>query len=351
MMKEITMDEPRLQRTAWRFSNFLLVLFLFVPAAGAQTVLKDPAAPRGQTRLNVVYDNISMGATPIWVTQKAGIFRKHGLDLDLSFARGSLSAQAVVAGSFPIGFVSPAAVVTSSLAGARIKMVAGLFDKMLYMIVTARNITTPAQLKGKRVGISRFGSASETATRFAARELGLDPDRDLIVLQIGNSPDRFAALQAGKIDGMVADPSDAIRAKREGFNILVDLTTRGIDYQGTAVIMTDDFLRDHRDMGVKFIRALVEGVHYFKTRREETIQASAAYLKTTDLESIAYSWQIFAERVLPAKPYPSVKGMQLVINEVASRNPAARGAKPEQFFDTSLMEEVDRSGFIDRLYR
>lgn len=342
-----------MNKTALRLVLLLLGFSVFpLGEAGAQKAQSEkPPGTFPLPSVNVVYDNISIGASPIWITHHAGIFQKHGLDVRLSFARGALSAQAMVAGSFPVGFVSPPAVVSSNLAGSRLKIVAGLLNKMLYALVTSRDISSPSQLKGKKVGISRLGSSSETATRFAAKEIGLDPDRDFTIVQVGNSPERFAALRAGAIQGMMADPADLIRARREGFNVLIDLTTKGIDYQGSAVTMSEEFIRDHSDMTLSFVRALVEGVHHFKNNREATLRVAASYLKTTDLDALGQAWKVFAERIVPIKPYPSVKGMQLVIREVASRNPAARDAIPEQFFDTRFIEQIDKSGFIDRLYK
>lgn len=332
----------------------LLVLSRLCLVLGFECVAGIAGAQTGSTALttlNVVYSNISVSSAPIWVTQQAGIFRKHGFDARLSFARGTLAAQAMLAGSFPVGFISPPNVVTSSLAGARMKMVGGIIDKMVYMVVSARNVASAAQLRGKRMGISSFGSSSETATRIAVKELGLDPERDVVLLQIGNSADRYAALASGRIEGMLAEPTDVARARKEGFNILIDLTTRGIEYQGSAITMTESFIRDQRETALKFLRAILEGVHYFKTHREESVKAAAAYLRSADVDALAYSWQVHAERIVPAKLYPSVKGMQLVIREVAQRNPAAAAMTPEQLFDTSLLDEIDRSGFIDRLYR
>jgi NitT/TauT family transport system substrate-binding protein len=335
----------------------MVILPLLSPSiASGQSPLSEkhpspPVTPREQTVLNIVYGNISVSAAPLWITQRAGIFQKHGFDARLSFARGTLATQAVIAGSFPVAILSPPSVVNSVLAGTRIKMVAGLIDKLGYMVVSARHITNPFQLKGKRAGISSFGATSETATRFAARELGLDPDRDLVMLQIGNSSARFAALASGNIEWMVADPADVVPARRQGYNILLDLTTRGIDYQVSAVVMTEDFIRNQRETALRFMRALIEGIHYFKTKREETIKVAADHLKTQDFDAVAFSWQVHAERLVPSRPYPSAKGMQIVIKEVASQNPLARNSMPEQFFDTSIIDEVDRSGFIDRLYR
>ena len=141
----------------------LLLLILLSPSIAigrSSESEKHPSSgvtPREQTILNIVYGNISVSAAPLWITQRAGIFQKHGFDARLSFARGTLATQAVIAGSFPVAILSPPSVVNSILAGTRIKMVAGLIDKLGYMVVAARNITSPAQLKGKRVGISSFG--------------------------------------------------------------------------------------------------------------------------------------------------------------------------------------------------
>lgn len=115
--------------------------------------------------------------------------------------------------------------------------------------------------------------------------------------------------------------------------------------------MTEDFIRNQRETALRFMRALIEGIHYFKTKREDTIKVAAYYLKTQDVDGVAFSWQVHAERLVPSRPYPSPKGMQIVIKEVASQNPLARNSIPEHFFDTTIIDEVDRSGFIDRLYR
>jgi ABC-type nitrate/sulfonate/bicarbonate transport system substrate-binding protein len=173
---------PRLMQTLWLL---ILILSFLTPRAGnAQSLLSDkfrsPAGAREPIVLNVVYGNMSVSAAPLWITQRAGIFQKYGFDARLSFARGTLATQAVIAGSFPVAILSPPSVVNSVLAGTRIKMVGGLIDKLGYMVVSAQSIKSGSQLKGKRAGISSFGSTSETATRFAARELGLDPDRDVV---------------------------------------------------------------------------------------------------------------------------------------------------------------------------
>jgi ABC-type nitrate/sulfonate/bicarbonate transport system substrate-binding protein len=138
----------------------LRVLFRLCLVLGFESIAGIAGAQTGSTALttlNVVYSNISVSSAPIWVTQQAGIFRKHGFDARLSFARGTLAAQAMLAGSFPVGFISPSNVVTSNLAGARMKMVGGVIDKMVYMVVSAKNVANPAQLRGKRMGISSFG--------------------------------------------------------------------------------------------------------------------------------------------------------------------------------------------------
>lgn len=332
--------------------SFIMVPLLSGPQAAALEEKQPPLSTSvSLLPLPVVYNTISIGAAHIWVTDEVGFFRKHGLDVALNYVGGVLATQAIVTGSYPIGFVSGTSVINANLGGGRVKLVAPGTNRMLYALVTSRDITTPIQLKGKKVGIARKGDASETATRLAARELGLDPERDFTMLQIGSSPERFAALTAGTIDGMVADPADVVRAKRQGFNVLLDLTTREIGYVATAVAMSDVFIRDKRETALKFLRGFVEGAHYYKTHPEETVQIAAAHLKTTDLDMLRQAWKVFAERLIPKKPFPTIEDIQLTIQEVGTQNPAAKNATPEQFLDSSLMQEIDRSGFIDRLYR
>jgi hypothetical protein len=115
--------------------------------------------------------------------------------------------------------------------------------------------------------------------------------------------------------------------------------------------MPELFIRDKRETALKFLRGYVEGVHYYKTHPEESVRIVAAHLKTNDLDMLRQGWKVFTERLIPMKPYSSIKDIQLIIQEMATQNPAAKNAMPERFIDSSLMEEIDRSGFIDRLYR
>jgi NitT/TauT family transport system substrate-binding protein len=319
------------------------LLMLAAPAAEAQSSPKRVA-------LNMVYNNLSVGSGPLWVAQNGGIFHKHGLDMTLSLARGSLSVQAMVAGSFPVGIVSPSAVVSSHLSGARLKIVAGVINTLLYTVIAAPDITSGIQLKGKRVGISRFGDSSELATRIAAKEFGLDPDRDIAMIQVGSGPDRFNALRAGAIQAAVVGPAEVVRGKKEGFNLLIDLTTKNIDYQGSVMAMSEDLIAQE-DTALKIVWAMAEGLHFFKTRRDESVGIMSRYLKGADIEAMKQGWVAYAERIFPVKPYPSEKGMELVIREVASQNPAASKVTPQRLFDLRFVERVDKSGFIDALYR
>ena len=300
--------------------------------------------------LNMVYNNLSVGSGPLWVAQNAGIFQKHGLDMSLSLARGSLSVQAMLAGSFPVGIVSASGMVTSHLSGARLKIVAGVINTLLYTVIAAPEITSGGQLKGKRVGISRFGDSSELATRIAAKELGLDPDRDIAMIQVGSGPDRFNALRAGAIQAAVVGPAEVVRGNNEGFNHLIDLTTNRIEYQGSVMAMTEDLIAQE-DTALRIIRAMAEGLHFFKTRRDESVRIMSEYLQGADIDAMKQGWVAYAERIFPVSPILRQRAWNW--SSVRSQRRIRPRAKvtPERLFDLRLVERVDRSGFIDNLYR
>jgi hypothetical protein len=157
-------------------------------------------------------------------------------------------------------------------------------------------------------------------------------------------------LRAGAIQAAVVGPAEVIRGRREAFNLLIDLTTKKVEYQGSVMAMTEDFMRQE-ETALKVLRAITEGLHRFKTRRDDSVRIMSEYLKGGDMDAMKQGWAAYAERVFPVKPYPSVKGMELVIREVASQNPAASKVTPDRLFDLRLVEKVDRSGFIDNLYR
>jgi NitT/TauT family transport system substrate-binding protein len=311
-----------------------------------------PAADRPLQKINVAYSSISGNIAPLWVTQDKGFFRKYGLDVQaILIESGTTTAQALVAGDISFASVAGPAAIQSNLRGADIVIVAGIINTLTFQLYTDRSISRPDQFKGKALGVTRYGSATDFAVRYALDKYGLDPNKDVAILQLGNQPAQLAALEAGKVQGTMLSMPTSLKAKKMGFPMLADLQMLGLEYQHTSIATTRALIKSKPDLVKDFMRAYVEGIHYAKTHRKETLDVLGKYLRTDDKEVLEETYESIVSTLVPEKPYPTLKGIQIILRELGLKDAAARNAKPEQFVDTSVVKELDSSGFIDRLYK
>jgi len=306
----------------------------------------------GAEELKVGYSAITANQVPLWITKEAGFFEKNRLEVTLVFIEGgSKTTQALLAGDVPIVQVGGSSVVQSRLAGSEAVIIAGAFNTLNFKLVTVPEITEPRQLKGKIVGTSRFGSSNDFAARFMLEHFGLAPDKDVPIIQIGSEPARFAALKGGSIHATLVEVPTTLQARKLGFNIIADLGELGLEYQHTAIATTQGVIQTRPEAVRRFMKAYVEGIHYYKTRKAESMAVIAKYLKMNDMEAVEEAYNEIGVKRTPRKPYPTLKGVQLILSEIADVNPKARGTKPETFVDARFVKELDDSGAIDRLYR
>lgn len=310
------------------------------------------AADRPMQKINVAYSSVSGNMAALWVTQDKGFFRKHGLDVQLILIEsGTTTAQALVAGDISFATLAGPAVIQSNLRGADTVMIAGIVNTLTFQLFTEKGITRPDQFKGKSVGVTRYGSATDFAMRYALDKYGLDANKEVAILQLGNVPALLAAMEAGKIQGAMLSAPTSLRAKKMGYPMLADLQMLGLEYQHTSVATSKALIKSKPDLARDFMRAFVEGIHYAKTHRKETLDVLAKYLRTDDKEVLDDTYESIVQTLVPEKPYPTQKGVQIILRELGAKDPAARSARPEQFVDTSIVKELDSSGFIDRLYK
>lgn len=310
------------------------------------------AADRPLQKINVAYSSISGNVSPLWVTQDKGFFRKYSLDVQaILIESGTTTAQALVAGDISFASVAGPAAIQSNLRGADVVIIAGVINTLTFQLYTERGITRPDQFKGKSLGVTRFGSATDFAMRYAIEKYGLDASKDVSILQLGNQPAQLAALEAGRVQGAMLSAPTSLRAKKLGFPMLADLQMLGLEYQHTSIATTKSLLKSKPDLARDFMRAYIEGIQYAKTHRKETMDILAKYLRTDDKEILDDTYESIIMTLVPEKPYPTLKGVQIILRELGAKDPVARSARPEQFVDLSVIKELDGSGFIDRLYK
>jgi ABC-type nitrate/sulfonate/bicarbonate transport system substrate-binding protein len=317
-------------------------------------LLVHPGGARSQEKLERMHVGYSAQAgafAPIWITKEAGLFQKNGLDVNLIFIPGGPTAAAsMLAGEVQAVAMAGPAVVSSNLAGTDLVMIAGIVNTFAFQIITVKNITTAQQLKGKRVGVNRFGTAPDIAARFALRRMGLNP-AEVTILQLGEQSTRLAAMKAGQLDAAIVLPPITTIAQREGMNVLLDMSELGAEYQVTGLASSRSFIMRHRSSALKLMRAFVEGIYFYKTRKKESMAIIAKYMRTDDMEAVGATWDYFANRIVPKKPYPSAQGIKALLELAAKERPEAAKVPPERMMNISLLKELDESGFIDRLYK
>lgn len=309
------------------------------------------AAQAALEKMNVGYSAQAGAFAPIWISKEAGLFRKHGLDVNLVFIPGGpTAAAAMLAGEVQAVAMAGPAIVSSNLAGSDLVMIAGIVNTFAFQVVTVKEITSPGQLKGKRIGVNRFGTAPDIAARYALKHMGIDPG-NVTILQLGEQSTRLAAMKAGQLEAAILLPPVTTMAQKDGMNILLDMSDLGAEFQITGLASSQSFLTQKRPSALRLVRAFVEGIHFYKTRRQESMNIIAKYMRTDDMEAVGATYDYFAAKIVPKKPYPSIKGVKALLDLAAKDRPDAARAAPERFVNVSLLKELDDSGFIDGLYK
>jgi len=304
------------------------------------------------TRIKVGYSSIGVGQSLVWVAKEAGLFKENGLDVQLIFiGSSSIVTQAVIAGDVPIAIMSGSTAISSQLAGADLVIAASTKkDPAQAFLVTAKGISQPSQLRGKKLAVSRLGASSDFILRVILKKIGLVPDKDVAIIQVGSSPIRMAALANGVADGTALTFEEMMVAKKMGFNVMLNLMDFGVEALNSDVVTTRRYIRESRDTVQRFIKGIIKGVSFFAGNKKFSMDVIARYTKSNDAEKIEYGYDYVA-KIFLKKPYPPIKGIQLALEEIGERNPAARTANPEQFIDVSMVKELDQSGYIDALYK
>jgi NitT/TauT family transport system substrate-binding protein len=289
---------------------------------------------------------IRLGTTAATSTEKvvfalakdSGILKKYDLDLEviLITSGGTLAMQALVGKSIDLLTTGATPFLHGYLEGAEVKFIGGVNNKFIYSFMTRASITNGAQLRGRVVGITRFGSIDELATKTALAQLGLNPKSDVKIIQIGGSASRLAALQSGSIDATSLASGYSYVGQKLGLNVLIDFVEKDIEYMMTGVVARTDFLKMHGEEVRRFMRAYIEGIRYYKSNREAAIKKTMEAIRTDD-RGIAETDYNYRARALPDDGKPTFKGTQWAIDEMAKENPKARNLTPAQIFDLSYL--------------
>lgn len=324
---------------------------IFQSAILAALMLIAPMAARADKPVMAGVAGPGVSMTYAYLAQDAGLWRKHGLDVRMIlFEAGSTLAQVARTGEVSFAINSGPTTIASRTQGADTVMVAATVNTLPYSLVTAKSIVKWDQLKGKKVGISRFGSGTDTAIRLVCRKFGLDPMKDIIVFQGGTQPSRLQAIFAGSLDAtLVSAPLD-LMAKKQGLNILVNIADLGIAYPQLVIETTERFNREQPQLVKSFLKGFIEGIHFAATHKEETKKVITKYLKISDPEILEATHKNFLQ-VTDYSATPNIEGIRNAMDEVAARVPAVKNKKPEDFVDSRFLKELEKEGFFKQFQK
>jgi NitT/TauT family transport system substrate-binding protein len=303
-------------------------------------------------RLRIAYSSISGAYIGIWVAHDAGLFAKEGLDDQMILIPSATQlAQVTVAGDVDIASLGGGPMIAAALSGADLKVIGNNVNKMIFSIYAKPEVKSIEELRGKRIGVSRFGSSTDVSARYALRKFNLDPQKDVILLQLGSMSSIFGALRSGAVDGALVSPPTQFLTEKLGFKELVSITDMNFAYPNPAMAVPGDLIRNRPDLLDRFMRAYVRGVHRARTDREFAIKSLAKYTTVTDPVLLGKTYDFYLDKVVERAPYINMTGMQNALDDLARSIPAAKTAKPEQFVDLRFLDKLEKSGLLNELYR
>ena len=326
-----------------------MILRIVLILGFAVAALAPRAAHAQLTRLKTSYSALTANMAAYWLAKEAKIFEKHGLSVDVVLIEsGVTTVQALTAGETQIAMGGGTVAITSNLAGSDIITIASVEPRLPYALLAQKEIKTFDQLKGKRLAVSRFGSASDLGARLILQRYSLVPDKDITLLQTGGTSTRLSALTKRSVDSTILTPEFFNVAKKIGFTILTDPTQYDIPFPQMEVITTRAFLKAQPDVATRYMRAIVEGIHAVKHNPEPAIAALKKYLKIDDREALEDVYRLYKE-LYPVIPHPAPAAIQTQLSWMAERDARAKAAKTEQFFDGTILREIEKSGFVAKL--
>lgn len=320
------------------------------PAASATK----PAAKQAEKKLTkfvMAYSAVAGSQAPLWITKEKGLFEKHGIDIDMPYiASGSVATNAMLSGEVNIA-LGGEGIIAADLAGADLVMLGATQGVFSFTLFGQPDIQRIEDLKGKTIGITRFGATTDVAARMTLKKFGLEPDKDVAIVQMGGTPETMGGMKSGAIQGTVTGPPNSVSLKKLGMRELVDLTELGIPYPSGALPISKKYLAANRETVINVMKAFVEGIAVGKQDKPFALKVLSDYIKTDDKDVLEETYDLFINRIVPKVPYISDASVQAMIDDTAAKDARAKGMKPESFVDNSIFKEIEASGFVNSLYK
>lgn len=332
--------------------NILLSASMLLGLLSLGIAARAEAAESAPRKLRVAITSLSGSMTVPWLAREAGIFKKHGLEVEvIATPSGVEGMNALIAGEISFLQIAGATTASAAVGGADVIVIGTTINTLVLNLMARPEVEKAEQLRGKSIGISRFGTTIDTGARIALRHFGLAPEKDVSIVQLGGMESIVPAMSGNRVQaGILSYPATA-RGKQLGFRDLLDIASLNFPYASTGITTRGEIVRKDPDLVRRYMAAQVEAIARMKRDRPFTIGVMSKFLRTTDSEQLSEAYEIYANKHLARVPLPTIEAMRAVLDELALRNPKAKGQDSKKFFDDRFVRELQAGGFIDALYR
>jgi NitT/TauT family transport system substrate-binding protein len=297
-------------------------------------------------RIKIGYPSLSFRQSNVWVAKEMGLFNKYGLEVEpILFRGGQVATQALVSGDPPI--VNIGTVVQATIQGHNVVLVAAVETKYDLIIFTRSGITQMEQLRGKRLGITGFNSATHYASIILARHLNADL-KEFTLIPAGLDTERIAAVNSGVLDATYVATSAAPLARKAGLQELVQIGDLGVEVQGNGFATSRAYIASNRDTVKSALKGFVEAIYFIYANKKDAQRVFSKYMRSNDPAVLEDSYNGYIKSI-PKKPYPTLKGIQFMLDVLTPTLPQAKNFKPEQFVDLSFLQELEKEGFFNEM--
>lgn len=296
-------------------------------------------------RVTLAYAAISAAFLPLWVAKEKNLYRRNGVDVDLIYiAGGSKLMQALISGN--VDFVSlGSGVIEANVRGGETVFLASWVNNFVFSIYGVPDVRSPSDLKGKKIGVTRFGTSTEYATIEALKRIGLDARKDVTLIQTGGIPETLAAIQAGAIQAGTVSPPNTFRAAKLGLVEVINITKLKIPFITTGLVSTKNYVNGHKEVTKNVIKAVVESIRIIKNDREFTKGVISRYTRLSDDDLLDDTYSVFS-REYPEIPYPSRDALKFMVGLIGDVQKQQIRKPIESFIDISLLKSLEQEGFF-----
>lgn len=301
-------------------------------------------------KLRVGYPSPSAAFYPLFATKEAGLLEKYGFDTEMVYVQGVKLVQVHVSGQLDVSTISSVVYLQASVSGADLIQVASSIDNQIMKLMVHPSIAKPEDLKGKTLAVTGFGSLTDLLVRPALKNWGLEPQKDVKIVQIGRMPDIATAIAQKTVDGGMLSFPTSVHAEKFKLKTLIDFADSGFEIPATTVVVSRRYAKANRDIVLRFLKAYIEGTKRLFTDRELGIRALRRYGGVSDRDMLATTHDLFTSRYIKKIPKINAKGVENSLSLIAENNPKAKGRKAEEFMDSSFMDELEATGFIKSVW-